>query len=123
MHAAYNLTRWLGIENYTGYYALGHRVELLVNTVGGKFAYRNSDRFTPYVAAGFGLGSLRAYDFGEYGYVIRVSGGVDLPLNESVSFRVDAGPMGFGRFISGRNLGGWRSSLNVSTGFVFTLGR
>jgi hypothetical protein len=122
MHAGLNLTHWLGVENYTGYYSLGRGFHLLINTIGGKLALRKYERATLYGVVAYGRGSLRVAEFGEIGDIFRIGGGVDIPFNESMALKFDVSRMSLGEFISGVGLGDWRSSLNFSTGVVFRVG-
>lgn len=65
MQTGFNLVRWFGIENYTGFYSLGNGTTLISNIVGGKLMGANvlGGRFLPYGVAGFGVGyvSQRGY--------------------------------------------------------------
>jgi hypothetical protein len=111
MHNALNLTRWLGFENYTGIYGLGAGVSLISNIAGGKLMLRQ-DRVVPYAVGGLGVAYFTSGS--SYGSVFstRVGGGVDIPLGESMSYKVDVSRMFFK---------GIDSYLNFSTGITFNL--
>jgi hypothetical protein len=111
MHNTFNLTRWLGFENYTGIYGLGGGYSLISNIVGGKLMAR-SDRVVPYVVAGLGGGYFTQGS--SYGSVFntRLGGGVDIPFNESMSYKFDVSRMYFR---------GVTSDWNFSTGITFNI--
>ena len=118
-----NLTRILGIENYFGYYSLGNRVSLIANMFGGKLAAR-TERATPYVVAGIGVGYITdEQTFGSSSMATRLGGGVDIKMNESMAWKVDASKMSFhvGQITPGG--GSWHGGWNFSTGIVFILGQ
>jgi hypothetical protein len=111
MHNSLNLTRWLGFENYTGFYGLGSGVSLISNLAGGKLMLR-SERLVPYVIGGLGVGAFTSGS--SYGSVFstRYGGGMDIPLNESMSYKVDVSRMYFR---------GLESQWNFSTGITFNI--
>jgi hypothetical protein len=113
MHNSMNLTRWLGVENFTGIYGLGSGVSLISNIVGGKLMAR-SERIVPYAIAGLGGGYFTQGS--SYGSVFntRLGGGVDIPLNEGMSYKFDVSRMSF-------RSGGWISHWNFSTGITFNI--
>lgn len=114
----FNLTRWFGIENYTGVYGLGDNTTLFSNIFGGKVAARASSRFVPYAVAGIGIGyftqsSSLGYSQGSLTNA-RLGGGVDIGISDGMAIRVDVSRMSF-------KSGGWFSGTNVSTGLVFRI--
>ena len=112
MHNSLNLTRWLGFENYTGIYGLGSGVSLISNIVGGKLMLRR-ERLVPFVIGGLGAG-IFTQGSSSYGSVFstRLGGGADIPLNESMSYKVD---------VSRVYLRGLESHWNFSTGITFNI--
>jgi opacity protein-like surface antigen len=122
----FNLNRMFGIENYFGYYGLGGKnvigsnVSMLANMIGGKLAAR-TERFTPYVSAGIGVGYITDdVSFGQSSFGTRVGPGVDIRLNDSMSWKVDVTRFSFHQqfTVSG---GSWSSGWNIATGITFTL--
>src|SRR5262245_14938865 len=88
----FNFTRWLGLENYLGYYGLGNRTEMFTNVFGAKAAYRNLPKIVPYAVAGIGGSSVSigGYSFqGGSGFATRLGGGFDYKLNDGMSIRFD----------------------------------
>jgi hypothetical protein len=108
-----NLTRWLGIENYTGVYGMGSGVTLISNIVGGKLMAR-SERVVPYFVAGLGGGFFTSNSAYGSSFSTRLGGGVDVPLNDSMSMKFDFSRMSF-------HSGGWISDLNFVTGITFNI--
>ena len=116
-----NLTRLFGLENYFGYYSAGNSVSLLVNMVGGKITAR-TERATPYFTFGLGVGYLTdEQTFGSSSFGTKWGPGVDIKVNDSVSWKVDVSRMSFklGEFTVGG--GSWHSGWNVATGIVFNI--
>src|SRR6267378_289735 len=101
-----NMTKNLGIENYFAYYGLGGKdtigssVSMIANIVGAKIAAR-TDHAVPYFVAGFGPG-------------------VDVKLNESMSWKVEFTRLSFHQQFTTTG-GSWSSGWNLSTGIVFAL--
>ena len=58
MHTTFNLMSWLGLENFTGAYALNNDITLITNTFGAKLIARDvlEGRISPYLAGGIGVG-------------------------------------------------------------------
>src|SRR5262245_23673387 len=94
----FNLTRSLGLENYMGIYGLGGGVTLISDLFGGKATYRAA-RVAPYVLAGLGIGYFTAST--SYGYAssssfaTRFGAGVDIPINDSMAWKVEVSRMNF----------------------------
>lgn len=123
MHTTFNLMSWLGLENFTGAYALNNDVTLITNTFGAKLIARDvlEGRISPYLAGGIGVGYYTSNQTGG-GFstmAARYGGGIDFNLNGGMAIRVDVGGLAMG---SGLFTNGWRSNLNVTTGIVFNLG-
>ena len=123
MHTTFNLMSWLGLENFTGAYALNNDVTLITNTFGAKLIARDvlEGRISPYLAGGIGVGYYTSNRTGG-GFstmAARYGAGIDFNLNTGMAIRVDVGGLAMG---SGLFTDGWRSNLNVTTGIVFNLG-
>ena len=118
-----NLYPWLGIENYMGYYSLGDGVSLFANTFGARLTARYAGRIVPYVGAGIGVGYFGASGgtIGGSKLATRIGGGVDIPINDAISWKIDIGRNTIKTgFIPGE---GWSSGLNVTTGIVLNIGQ
>jgi hypothetical protein len=121
-HQAFNLNSVFAIENYFGYYGFGTdpslgKVELLSNLFGGKFSYRAAGPVI-YGSAGIGGGWLRFPDIGagtNNAFGVKFGGGVDIPLGDSIAWKVDVSRMSFHFFDE------WRSGTNFSTGIVLKI--
>jgi len=109
-----NMTKNLGIENYFAYYSLGgsnnpyfgSNVSLIANIVGAKIAARTEVRV------------VAETTFGQSSFGTRFGPGVDIKLNESMSWKVDFTRLSFHQqFLAGS----WSSGWNLSTGIVFAL--
>jgi len=127
-----NFNRWLGIENYLGYYGAGPgaSVEHIVgrsvtstfftDVFGGKVAARTSKRIipVPYGVVGFGGSSLSSFGQGSVsGIATRLAGGLEIPFNGSMSLRVD-----YSR-ISSQLFGQWQNSEHFTAGVAFVLAK
>jgi Outer membrane protein beta-barrel domain len=118
----FNLTRTLGLENYMGIYGLGGGVTLISDLFGGKATYRAA-RVAPYVLAGLGIGYFSAST--SYGYAssssfaTRFGAGVDVPINDSMAWKVEVSRMNF--HLRTSESSAWTNGTNFSTGIVFTL--
>ncbi len=116
MHSGFNLTRWFGIENFTGAYGLGNGVSLITNIFGAKLAARNGGRLTPYGVTGLGVGYFTDDSgYGTTNMMARLGGGVDVPLNDGMAVKFDFSRMSF-------HSDGWQGAWHFSTGIVFNLG-
>jgi opacity protein-like surface antigen len=124
---SFNLTRSLGLDNYMGIYGLGQGVTLISDFFGGKAMYR-APRFVPYALGGLGIGYFTAST--SYGtastskFAVRYGGGVDIPINDSMAWKVEISRMSFHlpQFGStGVQTSSWTSGTNISTGIVFTI--
>ena len=118
----FNLTRTWGLENYMGIYGLGNGVTLISDLFGGKATYRAS-RFAPYALAGLGIGYFtQSTSFGtaaQSTFATRFGAGVDVPINDSLAWKVEVSRMGFHLRTSPDS--GWTSGTNITAGIVFTL--
>ena len=122
----FNLTRVLGIENYFGYYGLGGKdtlgsnVSLMTNLFGAKLAAR-TERAIPYFTAGIGIGYLTdEVSFGQSSLATKWGPGVDIRINEGMSFKVDFTKISLHQQFSPTG-GSWSSGWNLSTGITFSL--
>jgi Outer membrane protein beta-barrel domain len=121
-HQAINLNSLFAIENYFGYYGLGTvaglgKTEMLTNVFGGRFAYRAKGPVI-YGSAGIGGGWMRFPDIGagsQNAMAFKYGGGVDIPLGDSIAWKVDVSRMSFHFF------GDWNSGVNISTGIVLKI--
>jgi hypothetical protein len=124
-HQAFNLSSVFAIENYFGYYGLGENptlggMQLLANMFGGKVSYRSAGPVI-YGSAGLGGGWIRLPDIGagtQNAFAVRFGGGVDIPINDSLAWKVDVSRMSF-HFDDG--VTSWKSGVNVSTGIVLKI--
>jgi hypothetical protein len=113
MFNALNLTRSIGLENFTGIWGLGDGVTLLSNIVGGKML--RSDRAIPYFVAGIGAGyASSGQSYSGTMLSARLGGGIDIPLGDAVGFKFDASRVSF-------RSGGWFSNWNFVTGVTFNV--
>ena len=121
----FNLTRSLGVENYMGIYSLGQGVTLVSDLFGGKATYRAA-RIAPYALAGIGVGYFTQSTSAGYGstssFATRYGAGVDIPISESLAWKVEVSRMSFHINLSADGRGpSWNGGTNFSTGIVFTL--
>jgi hypothetical protein len=118
----FNLTKTLGLENYMGLYSLGGGVTLIADTFGGKATYRAA-KISPYVLGGIGVGYFTqstSYGYGaSSSFATRYGAGVDVPINESMKWKVEISRMGF--HIQTVPTSSWTSGTNITTGIVFVL--
>ena len=122
----FNLTRVLGVENYFAYYGLGGRdtlgsnVSMITNLFGAKLAAR-TERAVPYLSAGIGIGYLTdEISFGQSSLATRLGPGVDIRMNDSMSFKVEVTRLSLHQRFSVDG-GSWSSGWNIATGISFTL--
>jgi len=105
-----------------GIYSLGGGVTLISDLFGGKATYRTS-KFAPYALAGIGIGYFTQSSSAGYGatskFATRVGAGVDIPISDSLSWKVEVSRMGFKFETTPGN--SWTSGTNIATGIVFTL--
>jgi hypothetical protein len=118
-----NLTRTLGVDNYMGIYSLGTGSTLIADFIGGKATYRAA-KIAPYAIAGIGFSYFTATSNGFYAaqsaFATRYGGGVDVPINDLLSWKVEVSRMNF--HIQLTNPGSsWTSGTNIQAGIVFTL--
>jgi hypothetical protein len=126
-HQTFNLNSWLAVDNYLGYYGFGTdpnygKVQLITDIFGGKVTYR-AERVHPYAVAGIGGGFLRFPQSGvgtNNSLAFRVGGGVDIPIGESLAWKVDVSRMSF-HFGGVTGTGGYNSGTNLSTGIVIKI--
>jgi hypothetical protein len=117
-----NLTKTLGVENYMGIYSLGTGSTLIADFIGGKATYRAA-KIAPYAIAGIGFSYFTATSSGFYqaqsAFATRYGGGVDVPINDVLSWKVEVSRMTF-HFPTTVN-SSWTSGTNIQGGIVFTL--
>ena len=118
----FNLTKTWGLENYMGIYSLGGGVTLISDLFGGKATYRTS-KFSPYALAGLGIGYFtQSTQFGTAAtskFATRFGGGVDIPISDSLSWKVEVSRMNFKLQTTPDS--SWTSDTNIATGIVITL--
>lgn len=117
----FNLTRTLGLENYMGIYGLGDNITLISDFFGGKATYRHYSRFAPYALAGLGVGYFTESSSGGSlsTFAVRFGGGFDVPISDSIAWRVEVSRM---RFSSGPpSFNSSTAGTNIAAGIVFTL--
>jgi hypothetical protein len=117
-----NLTRTLGVENYMGIYSLGSGSTLIADFIGGKATYRAA-KVAPYALAGIGFSYFTASSGGFYSaqsaFATRYGGGVDVPINDLLSWKVEVSRMTF--HFPTTTTSSWTSGTNIQAGIVFTL--
>lgn len=115
MHSGFNFTKNFGFENYTGFYSLGNNITMISNVFGGKAAWRGGGKIVPYGIAGIGGTYLTSgYSYSGTSFTTRLGVGFDVPINDALSWKFDVSRMSF-------HVGNWSSSVNFTTGIVFTL--
>jgi len=118
----FNFTRSLGVNNYMGIYGLGGNVTMIADFIGGKAMYR-TQRAVPYALAGIGFAYLTSGGLYGYGssFATRWGGGVDIPFNDSLAWKVEVSRMGFHLQTNPLAGASWVYGTNISTGIVFTI--
>jgi len=114
----FNLTKSLGLENYMGIYGLGSGSTLISDFFGGKATYRAA-KVAPYAVAGIGVGYISSSIFAESGFATRVGAGFDVPINDTMAFKVEYSRMNFHMQLTPS--GSWTGGNNIQAGIVFTL--
>ena len=120
----FNFTRNIGLDYYLGYYSIpaggGSSNYLFTNIFGAKLMYP-TDKITPFVVAGIGIGSgLSGYSCSFYGCTsgsaatYRLGGGADYKLSDAFYIRVDISKLQV-------HSSGWVGGANIAGGLVFTL--
>jgi len=119
-----NLTRTFGVDNYMGIYSLGTGSTLIADFIGGKATYRAA-RIAPYAIAGIGFSYFTAASNGFYAaqsaFATRYGGGVDVPINDLLSWKVEVSRMNFHIQLNPLSSSSWTSGTNIQGGIVFTL--
>jgi hypothetical protein len=117
-----NLTKTFGFENYMGLYSLGSGSSLISDFIGGKATYRAA-KIAPYAVAGIGFGyftvSNQFVSGAQSAFGTRYGGGVDVPINDIMSWKVEVSRMTF--HIQTDPSSSWTSGTNIQGGIVFTL--
>jgi hypothetical protein len=117
-----NFTKTLGFENYMGLYSLGNGSSLISDFVSGKATYRAA-KIAPYALVGIGFGYFTAASNGLYlaqsAFGTRYGGGVDVPINETISWKVEVSRMSFHIGLEPNT--SWTSGTNIQGGIVITL--
>ena len=115
----FNLSRTLGLENYMGIYGLGQGVTLISDFFGGKAMYRTA-RAVPYALAGIGVGYFTdSQGYGQSSFATRYGAGVDIPINDSLAWKVEVSRMTF--HLQTTFTSSWTGGTNFATGIVFTI--
>ena len=118
-----NLSRNFGVDNYMGLYSLGTGTTLIADFIGGRATYRAA-KIAPYALAGIGFGyftASTAYGYGaQSSFATRYGAGVDVPINDVLSWKVEVSRMGF-HLQNPVTGGSWSSGTNIQAGIVFTL--
>ena len=119
---SFNLTKTYGLDNFMGIYSLGQGVSLISDIFGGKLMYRGA-KVVPYGLGGIGIGyftSSSSYS-ATSSFATRYGGGFDIPINDSMAWKVEVSRMGFHINVNPASSSGWTNSTNISTGIVFTI--
>jgi hypothetical protein len=120
----FNLTRTLGLENYMGIYGVGQGSTLIADFFGGKATYRAS-KVSPYALAGIGVGYFSVSSSLGYGstssFATRYGAGIDVPINDTMYWKVEYSRMNFHINFNPASTGGWTGGNNIQIGIVFTL--
>ncbi|HLH31421.1 MAG TPA: outer membrane beta-barrel protein [Terriglobia bacterium] len=114
-----NLTRAFGVENYMGIYGVGSGSSLIADFIGGKATYRAA-KIAPYALAGIGIGYLSSGYYGQSSFAARVGFGVDVPINDSLAWKVEYSRMNFHMQLVNPN-SNWTNGNNIQAGIVITL--
>jgi hypothetical protein len=121
---SFNLTKTYGLDNYMGIYSLGQGVTLISDFFGGKVNYRGA-KFVPYALAGIGVGYFSVSTSQAYGsqssLAHRIGAGFDIPISDSLAWKVEVSRMGFHIQTPANLSSGWTNTTNFSTGIVFTI--
>ena len=121
----FNFTRNIGLDYMLGYYSLGNNQQLFTNIFGGKLQYP-TDKITPYVVAGIGMGSGLSNAGGYYyssgsSMAYRLGGGIDYKIGDAFYWRVDVSKMQVHSTDPFTGNVSFIGNLNIATGIVFTL--
>jgi len=118
----FNFTKNWGVSNYMGIYGLGNSTTLISDFIGGKAMYRGA-KVVPYGLAGIGFGYLTSSTsyYGSSSFATRYGGGVDVPISDTMYFKVEVSRMSFHFGQLTPTSGSWTSGTNIQTGIVFTL--
>jgi hypothetical protein len=111
-----NLTKHFGFDNYMGIYSVGQGVTLLSDFVGGKIMMPRG-KFTPYALAGLGGGYFSAGTGAATSFATRYGGGVTIPINDSIAWRVEYSRLNF--HLQTTPDSAWTSGNNFAAGIVF----
>jgi hypothetical protein len=134
MQTDLNLTKIIGIENYFGYFGLSSpgcgssSCYMIANVIGARANYR-MDRLTGYAVAGIGTGYYTQAQTSTFGTLLaggtmltdRFGVGVDIPMNDSIMWRVDVSRMGFHMTNINTGLAQWNSGITITGGIVLNL--
>jgi len=115
----FNLSRSFGVENYMGIYGVGQGSTLIADFMGGKATYRAA-KIAPYALAGLGVGYFTIQNlYGSSSFATRYGGGVDVPINDSMAWKVEVSRMNFHLQTSATST--WTGGTNIQAGIVITL--
>lgn len=119
-----NLSRNFGVDNYMGLYSMGTGSTLIADFIGGKATYRFA-KLAPYAIGSIGFGYFTASSSLGYSaqssFATRYGGGVDVPINDILSWKVEVSQMIFHFNPLSATGSGWTSGTNIQGGIVFTL--
>lgn len=119
-----NFSRNLGVDNYMGLYSLGTGSTLIADFISGKATYRFA-KMAPYAIGGIGFGYFTAssqYGYGaQSSFATRYGGGVDVPINDILSWKVEVSRMTFHVNFDPTSNSSWTGGTNIQGGIVFTL--
>lgn len=127
-----NLSRTFGVENYMGIYSLGSSsgssASMIADFIGGTANYRAA-KIAPYGLGAIGFaycsicgitsGITPSY-YGQSFFATRFGGGVNVPINDILSWKVEVSRMSF-HFPSPGSSSSWTSGTNIQGGIQFTL--
>jgi len=117
----FNFTRNLGLDYMLGYYSLGNNNQLFTNIFGGRAQYP-TDKITPFVVAGIGMGSgISGYYSTGSSMAYRLGAGFDYKIGDAFYWRVDVSKMQVHSGLDANLNTSWIGGMNIATGIVFTL--
>ena len=118
----FNLSKTFGLDNYMGIYGLGQGSTLVSDFFGGKVMYPRG-KVVPYALAGLGFGyfsvSSTAGSGSASAFGTRFGGGMTIPINDSLSWKVEYSRMNFHLATSANS--NWTAGNNLAAGIVFKL--
>jgi hypothetical protein len=117
----FNFTRNIGLDYMLGYYSLGNNNQLFTNIFGARLQYP-TDKITPFVVAGGGMGSgISGYYSTGSSLAYRAGAGFDYKIGDMFYWRVDVSKMQVHAGLDSNGNTTWIGGMNIATGIVFTL--